>query len=212
LYIPKKLGNSIAILSFQDGSRSKDPEKFIKEAALLEKELEKDPLNTRNQFYLALSYLKADQKILALKNFEKRLNIQGSDEEQWFSLYSIAKLHDDMNYPSEVVTKEYCLAFQCKPQRVEPLGCLALHHLKKGNFVLAYSIAVQALNFTKPEDCYFVENWHYDFGILCVYADSARCLGLKEQSLKAYNFLLEQKTLPSDVREKVEKALQEMTT
>lgn len=207
----KKLAPGVEVVAFQDSKKCKDPQRFVKEAQILEKELEKNPNDARTQFNAALCYLNGNEKVLALKNFEKVLKLDGSQSDKWFALYTIARLHDEMGYSSEVVTKEYCVAFQLRPSRAEPLGCLALHHLKQGNFALAYSVAYQAIQIQKPLDSYNVENWQYDFGMLCVFADSAKFLGLKDQASEIYKALLKNDRLPQNVKEQVEKALKDIT-
>ena len=52
--------------------QSQDSKKYHKDAQILEEALRKDPLNTRNIFYLAQSYLNAKEYNLALQNYQKR--------------------------------------------------------------------------------------------------------------------------------------------
>ena len=63
------------ILSGREGARSKDPDKYHKDAAVLENALqtEKDKfLRSRYTFYLARSYRDAGEKEKALDNYLKR--------------------------------------------------------------------------------------------------------------------------------------------
>lgn len=205
-----KVVKGVSLINYQDGCRSSDPDKYLKDAGVLEIEVQKDPTNSRHVFYLAQCYLNSGQKLLALKNYERRVQMEGSADEKWYSLYTIARLHDEMNFPSDVVTKEYCLAFQLRPWRAEPLTLLALHHLKQGNFIIAYALAVQALSLKLPKDSYFVEGWIYQYGTACIYADAARYVGLKEQALQAYDQILKYDQLPESIRLQVEKAYKEM--
>jgi len=50
----------------KDGSRTQDPKKYHKDAELLETALQKDPTNSRHQFYLAQCYQNAKEYQLAL--------------------------------------------------------------------------------------------------------------------------------------------------
>jgi tetratricopeptide (TPR) repeat protein len=202
-----QLVNGIKLINFQDGNRSCDPDKYLKDAILLENELAKYPDNTRYQFYLAQSYLNANQKILALKNYEKCYQMEGNEDERWYSLYTLARLHNDLNYPSDIITNELSLAYHLRPQRAEPLFHLAHHHFKQGNYILSYALAVQGLSLSKPDDSYFVENWIYDYGLLIVYADAANSLGLKEIALNSYEKLLKKTSLPLDAKNNIEQIL-----
>lgn len=59
-----------------EGARAFGPEKYLKDAAVLEKALEKEPNNTRYQYYLASSYYNAGKYEEALRHFEKRIALE----------------------------------------------------------------------------------------------------------------------------------------
>jgi glycosyltransferase involved in cell wall biosynthesis len=202
-YLKNNLIESVKLINFQDGFRSHDPQKYLKDAALLEEELKKDPFNTRHQFYLAQCYLNGNEKVLALKNYEKRVQMGGSEDEKWYSLYTIARLHEEMNYPFDLINQELSQAYHKRPTRAEPLWHLAMYHLKQGNFIVSYCLTIQGLSLPKPQDSYFVENWIYDWGLLCTYADSLLNLGHKEKALSIYKDLLEKNSLPEDIRNNI---------
>ena len=187
----------------KDGFRSKDPNKYLKDAQVLEKALQKEPDKTRYAFYLAQCYINAEENLLALKSYEKRAQMQGAEEERWYSFYMAARLHQSLNYPSEVITREFCRAFQERNYRAEPLGYLAHYHYSQGNAALAYALTELALQIPRPLDVVFVEDWFYDYGFRAIHADAAVALGMNETALRDYRKVLECKQLPSDVREKV---------
>ncbi|MBI5345790.1 MAG: FkbM family methyltransferase [Chlamydiae bacterium] len=149
-----------------DGHRSEDPKKHYKDAEVLEKALEKEPNNTRYVFYLAQAYENAKEYLLAIKNYEKRSLMKGSEEEIFWSLYSIAKLQESMNLPQDTVINGYCKAFQYRPSRAEPLYQLGRYYDKIGNYCMAYLVLKNATIIPLSKDCLFVESWMYDFGIL----------------------------------------------
>ncbi len=194
----------------KEGYRSKDPEKYLKDAQVLEKALRQDPDNPRDTFYLAQCYNMAQEPLLALKAYERRVKMGGSEEERWYSLYMIARFHDGLGFPSDQLTKEYCQAFQERNFRAEPLGHLAQHHLVKGNFAIAYTLAKQALSMQKPQDVAFVENWLYDYGFLAIYADSSWALGQESEALAAYQKIINSGMAPSEVSEKVLASIQRL--
>ena len=55
-----------------DDSRSKDPNKFQQDAAILEEAIKKEPNNSRYVFYLAQSYFSAKEYELSLINYRKK--------------------------------------------------------------------------------------------------------------------------------------------
>ena len=88
--------------SGKSGARSKDPDKYKKDALVLEKafyEEEKNNgrLKVRYAFYCAQSYRDADDKQNALKWYMKRAELKDWHEEVFFSYYMIGKIYRDMN-------------------------------------------------------------------------------------------------------------------
>lgn len=90
----KTVGTLIDIYrtSKSDGHRSTDSNKFLKDAAVLEAALLKEPKNLRYRFYLAQSYRDAKKYDLAIENYQKRAVAEGWDEEVIISLLQIARL------------------------------------------------------------------------------------------------------------------------
>ncbi|MBM3199171.1 MAG: glycosyltransferase, partial [Chlamydiae bacterium] len=85
-------------------ARSQDPQKYQKDVKVLEEALAKDPYNSRHVFYLAQSYANSKDYPSALKNYQKRVAMQGGDPEEIFwSLFMIARLQEALNHPFAVV-------------------------------------------------------------------------------------------------------------
>ncbi|MBI3236817.1 MAG: glycosyltransferase, partial [Chlamydiales bacterium] len=103
------------------GDRSADPQKFLKDAKLLEAELQKMPGHGRTQFYLAQSYRDAQKPELALKHYKKRIALRGWDQEVFWSLYQIGQLYEDLNFAEKEIIDGYSTAFLFRPSRLEPL-------------------------------------------------------------------------------------------
>jgi glycosyltransferase involved in cell wall biosynthesis len=183
------------------GDRSQDPKKFLKDALLLEDALREDPYDTRHLFYLAQSYMCAGLPELALKNYERRVEMMGWDQEVFWSLYSIGVLHEEISSPKEKIINAYYRAFYYRPTRVEPLYRLACYYRHDKNFLLAYLLTEHALKIPVPSDILFVQNWMYDYGILFEHSISAYWIGKYEESYYACLKLLTLPWLPSDVRE-----------
>jgi tetratricopeptide (TPR) repeat protein len=65
--------NNISNIITRDGARVKDPERYKKDAEILEMALQEEPDSTRYRFYLAQSYRDSSQLEKALENYEKSI-------------------------------------------------------------------------------------------------------------------------------------------
>lgn len=153
-----------------DGARSKDPHKYDKDAALLEKALEKDPDNTRYRFYLAQSYRDAQKPEKAIENYQKRIEMGGWDQEVFWSMLQIAILQEILEKPSQVVVEAYHKAYKFRPTRAEPLYRLANYYRRKGDYHAGYITARKGIEISESKDALFVEQWIYDHGMMLEYA------------------------------------------
>jgi glycosyltransferase involved in cell wall biosynthesis len=68
-----------------EGHRAKNPNKFLDDAAILEEALKKDPSNKRYTFYLAQSYLNAEEFNKSLHYYQKRAAMEGDPGEIFIS-------------------------------------------------------------------------------------------------------------------------------
>ena len=214
------------------GDRSQDPKKFLKDAALLEEELRKDPTHARSQFYLAQSYRDAEVPELALAHYQKRVDMGGWDQEVFWSLYQVAQLKERLNKSEDEIVKAYNKAFLYRPMRLEPLYQLCRYYRCKENYLMGYlvghfalrafgklnhmslahplsdhSLTPQQLDFTRPTDVLFLESWIYDYGFLLEYSICAYWLGKYQESKDICQFILAQPEIPAHVRECVDRNL-----
>jgi len=190
-----------------DGNRSTDKEKYQKDALLLEKAMQDDPNNTRNQFYLAQSYKDAGENELALKHYKKRIAMGGWDQELFWSLLQVGILQESLEMDPELVKRSYNLAFQYRPTRIEPVYRLAFYHRAKGNFQASYDATLKALHVRSSSDSLFVEQWIYDYGLLLEYSIAAYWIEKYHEALLASHLLLANPKLPDNVKECVERNL-----
>lgn len=184
------------------GNRSQDPQKFLKDAKILEDALDKEPDNARYAFYLAQSYKDAQVYDKALINYEKRLGMKGWDQEIFYSMYQIGLLQETLQKDPEVYLNSYKKAYALCPSRIEPLYRLATYHRQKGEHQKGYDIAL--LGLSKPEassDALFIEQWIYDYGLLLEFSICAYWLERYSDSLLASQLILSQKDLPQNVRD-----------
>ena len=187
-----------------EGCRSQDPDKFLKDVALLEQALKKEPKNSRYQFYLAQSYRDAQMLDEAIKNYEKRIEMGGWDQEVFWSKYQIAIMKEILGKPSDEVIKAYSEAYSFRPSRAEPLYRLSSFLRRQGANLLGYFVACQALSQDPPSDTLFVEDWVYTYGLLLEKAVNAYWIGKYAECLTLSQNILKQEKLPQSIIECVE--------
>jgi glycosyltransferase involved in cell wall biosynthesis len=192
----------------QDGARARDPNKYMKDAELLEKGLVSEPDNSRYVFYLAQSYLNAGKPDLALKNYQRRSEMVGGwEEEVYISKYMIGLIQELSGLSSETFVDSYCKAYLSRPSRVEPLYKLANYFFRTQNFILGYVVAKQGLNIPVPDDILYVEKPLYEHGLLFEFANCAYELGRFTEAKESYERLLKVPSLPQDTKRRVQKNL-----
>lgn len=191
----------------EDGYRSQDPKKYYKDAQTLEKALENEPNNSRYVFFLAQSYFVIQEYALALKNYGKRINMGGWNEEIFWSLYSIGLCQEGLKVSSNVIIDSYCKAFQYRPIRAEPLFRLAQLYRTNGNSLLGYIVLNFALSIPMPQETMYVEHWIYDYGLLLEFSNCAYNLEKYHEANKACIQLLLNNKLPDGIRKFVENNL-----
>lgn len=144
-----------------EGARSQDPQKYEKDAAVLEAALRQEPQNARYTFYLAQSYRDAGQQALARQWYEKRSAMGGWEEEVWYSLFQIARLTELLGEPKAQVMAAYLRAYAARPGRAETLVALARYLRLQGDHPPAYLYARQATELPLSTDRLFVESAAY---------------------------------------------------
>lgn len=191
----------------EEGHRTKNPDKFLQDAALLEKALEKEPDNARYVFFLAISYGNLKNFNQALKYHQKRVDLGGSDKEEiFFSLLCIANAQENLGYPPSIFTESYNTAYLYRPTRIEPLYGLVCHYARTENTLLAYLVAKFALSIPNTKDKGFVLQFIYDTALLYQFADCSYKLGFYKETRETYEQLL-QKNLPPEKRAQIERNL-----
>ncbi len=182
------------------GNRSKNPNKFLKDAALLEKELEKDPLNTRTHFYLAQSYRDAGKIREAIEAYQKRVDLGGWREEVFWSLYQIALLQEAAELPESAIIEGYEKAFLYNPDRAEPLYRLSNYLRRRECYLLSYLYAKKAVSLKSPSFALFFEQEVYDYLILLEYSISAWWIGNYQESYNASLQILKKDYLSEEIK------------
>lgn len=190
-----------------EGARSKDPEKLQKDVLILEAAVQKEPNNSRYVFYLAQTYFSMCNFKLALETYEKRLLMEGFDQEIFWSKLRIAQLQELLDMTQETVVASYKSAYEYRSLRMEPLYFLALYYRRIGEYAKSYDVAKIGLSLPPSKDILFVEQWIFDYGLLLEFSACAYWIGRYEESQKASIALLKKIDLPLDIRDCVEKNL-----
>jgi glycosyltransferase involved in cell wall biosynthesis len=184
------------------GSRSRDPEKFLKDAQLLETEVARDPGNPRNVFYLAQSYKDAGMWREAMVTYDRRAEMGGWEEEVYYSLYQSARMRQALELPWETVLNAYLAAYQCRPTRLEAILDIARHYRDQRQYALGYVFSRLVLETPYPsEDLLFVERGVYDYALPLEYGICCYWLGRHAEALRVNDTILATAGVPENYRE-----------
>jgi GR25 family glycosyltransferase involved in LPS biosynthesis/tetratricopeptide (TPR) repeat protein len=95
-------------VSGKSGARSQDPDKYRKDAAALERGMEKEPNNTRYVFYCANSYKDAGMNDKAIEKYKKVIEMNGWNEEKYLAcvhIYELSgKARENLHYLVEAIS------------------------------------------------------------------------------------------------------------
>lgn len=190
-----------------EGARTADPNKYRKDAAILERALAEDKTNTRYAFYLAQSWRDAGEPAKARDVYRVRAAMGGWEEEVWYAKLEIAKLSAVLGDPEEQVIAAYLAAFEARPSRAESLCLLATYLRNQNRVVAAYPFARAAVELPRPADRLFLDDSIYAWRARDELAVSAYWAGRYDEALKANQHLLANAQLPLGERERVQKNL-----
>jgi glycosyltransferase involved in cell wall biosynthesis len=199
----------LRIIPYHDGARSRDPETYKKDAKLLEQALIDEPDNSRYVFYLAQSYRDADEYELAIKYYQRRIEMGDWEEEIWCSMYEIPKLQQQFGIEWEAVLQNYLVAYEYKPGRAEPLYHIAMYYQQLGNYHTAYIFFRRAIDIPIPSSEHlFVEMNIYQYLLPLEYAVCCYYVGNHTEAIATNKKLLAENVLPENLRELVTQNLQ----
>jgi tetratricopeptide (TPR) repeat protein len=146
-----------------EGARSRDPDTYRKDAALLEAELRRVPGDPRTQYYLGQSWRDAGELELALEAFRLRAaNPAGWDQERWYAGYQVARCLERLGRPPAEVASAYLDVYSVLPARAEPLVELARYERERERYEVAVLYARAAREIPYPgSDALFVDHDAY---------------------------------------------------
>jgi glycosyltransferase involved in cell wall biosynthesis len=190
------------------GARSDDPDKFRKDAAVLERAIREDPSNARNVFYLAQSWRDCGELAKALEAYERRVAMGGWEEEVFCSLHEIGRLTVRLEKGDAAVTAAFLRAYERRPSRAEPLCSLASYLRERERRAAAYPFARVAAETPKPDDILFLDASVYAWRALDEWAVAAYWTDRHEEAIRANERLLAGNALPEGERARVKKNMQ----
>ncbi len=190
-----------------EGARSRDPNTFRKDAAILEAALLKEPENARYAFYLAQSWRDAAEPAKALEAYRHRATMAGWEEETWYALYQVAVLTEKLGGSMAEVRTAYLDAYQRRPSRAEPLYQLARYHRLRNEWSLAYLFARQATAIPRPSDLLFIDEGVYTWCSLDELGTAAYWVRAFPEGREAIERLLAQGHVPTSDRSRIESNL-----
>ena len=139
------------IVSGRSGNRSLDPEKYLKDAKILEGAhaeavLKNDPLFKRYAFYCANSYKDYGSLEDAIKWYKITLGQENWAQEHYMSCFHIFECYQKLNQ-TETGFFYLVKAFKYDQERVECLYPLLVHYCCEGQYRMAYNYYLQVKDF-----------------------------------------------------------------
>jgi len=186
-----------------DGARSGDPDKYAKDAALLEAALLEEPTNSRYAYYLGQSYRDAGLRTQAIDAYRRRVALGGWVEETWSALFETARLLELTEHPQSEVVAAYLAAFEFRPSRAESLHALARYLRLQNRFELAYLFAKRATETPLPKDILFVDLSVYAWRAADELSIAAYYTGRHAEAIELTQALLDGHSLPEREHQRV---------
>jgi hypothetical protein len=163
--------------SGKTGNRSKDPEKYKKDAMILEKayyeeEEKNSDLKIRYAFYCAQSYRDANDKENSIKWYKKRAELKNWEQEVYYSYYQIGRLYNDLNEIEKAIYY-WTLSYEADKDRYECLYEIISHYRRNGNSYLAYKYYLMIENFNPDLNnklfvCYPIYSFLLDYELTII--------------------------------------------
>jgi len=153
-------------------------QKFLRDAKLLEEELERNPNDARSQFYLGQSYRDAGHTERALEAYKKRAAMEnGWAEERFVAQLEVGRASVRLERPEAVVLGELLAAYSLRPTRAEPLYELARYYRLRQGYAMATLFAKAGTATPLPNDELFVVQSVYTWQLLDELAVAAYWVG-----------------------------------
>ncbi len=186
------------------GARNLDPQKYARDAAILQAEVDRNPDDARSVFYLAQSYRDAGEFAQARRWYERRAAMGGWDEEVSCALYQAANAMERLGEPWSAVQEAYLRAWNARPTRAEPLHAIACHYRTAQEYPLGHLFARLAAEISLPvNDKLFVHADVYAWRALDEQAVCASWLGRWAETFELCQRLLARDDIPAEDRTRI---------
>ena len=199
----------ITNIPLQDSARNSTGKKYENDANVLEEALKKetDPfMISRYTFYLAQSYRDCGEKGKAIHWYNERAKLGGWDQEIYISLYKVARLKEELEYPQDDIVQSYLRAHEVCPFRIEALHGAINFCRRNSRNQQAFMLASFARTIPVNKTGLFVETWIWDYGIDDEYSISSYWAGHYKEGYEVTLKLL--KKIPENQKPRVLKNLE----
>jgi hypothetical protein len=196
--------NEFQNISTVQGSRSKNPNKYLDDAKLLEDDLLTNIDNSRSVFYLAQSYRDAKHYKEARENYIKRLGMSGYDEELIVCYSQIGYCSKMLGDSIDTYIHYYLDGYNKFPHRLECLfeyiTCLKINNNSK----LAIDIGFKGASIPYPKhDSLFILKDLYDFLFRVELANCCTLEKMYKEAIILLKYTLEYGEVPLKYREAI---------
>ena len=177
---PRMLLPGLVFIDHATGSNR--AEKYDRDIRLLTGGLKADPNNSRYMFYLGNSYLESGKFHEAIDCYQKRITMDGYNEEVFICKYRIGKAYALLGEEAHFI-KQMLDTFDEFPDRAEPIYTVANQSLSKCQYRLALGFAEMGMQVPKPVSKLFVEGDVYDWRLSDIAAVALYWLGRPAEAL-----------------------------
>ncbi len=192
------------VISGRKGYRSLDPDKYLKDAQILEKAIQDqvDPdLIARYSFYCAQSYRDAAKPEQAIEWYKKRTELGDWDQEVYFSFLQLGLLYERKKQIMEALYY-WQLGVSIDPSRAECWYHLARRHNWDKHYDLALCFAEKGQTLSLPKgNKLFLSNDIYQYWCNYEVCINAYKLDKKQKAYESFKKLI--KNAPEDLVQRV---------
>jgi len=177
--------------------------KYLRDAIMLEQELEKNPNDARSRFYLAQSYRDCGENELAYKNYKERIRLGGWEEEVYCSMLEAARCK--RKFGATFPMEEFLQAYNFRPTRSEAIFEIAMYLKLAKQYHAAYMFAKLGASIPPPTDALFVNKSIEDWRMIDELSVCAYWIGKYRESEALCDKLLTEGKLPDSEVARVKK-------
>ena len=204
-----QLIENACVYPLTDGARSRDPDRYLRDALVFENWLLDHPKDTRAWFYLAQSYRDGGQSKKAISPLMKCLELSGWDEEIFLCHLRLARYKLESGESFESVIHHYLDAQNCRPTRAEPFCDMLSYYRSQNKYNLGVLMGEKAASIPFPRgDRLFVEGSVYTWRVKDDLAVCYYWVGRYQEGYDLGLELLNGPHLPKDQKERVERNVQ----